>query len=125
MLTMDHGNMPEILNVAVEGRAGGEKVRSVLVMPINPSQGILGVLVLGLSPLCPWDTDNRLWTDILADLLVKAATFITVPEEERRARKISDSVNSALAQQLRTTTLQVERSEAKFSRMAQHAPTGM
>ena len=61
----------------------------------------------------------------LSDFLTRAASLISLPQEQRRAQKISDDMNSALAQQLRLITLQAERTEAKFTRMAAEAPTGV
>jgi PAS domain-containing protein len=61
----------------------------------------------------------------LSDFLIRAALLISLPQEQRRAQKIADDMNNALAQQLRLITLQAERTEAKFARMAAEAPTGV
>ena len=85
----------------------------------------MGVLIIGLCPRVPLDEGYHMWLGILGDLLLKSAAHVSLPLEQRRAQKLSDDVNSALAQQLRLTTLQAERSDAKFSRMARLAPIGM
>jgi PAS domain S-box-containing protein len=62
---------------------------------------------------------------MVGEWLTKTATLIVLPEEQRRAQKISDDLNGSLSRQLRLTTMQVEQSEERFRRMAMSAPQGM
>ncbi|WPH04707.1 histidine kinase [Acrodontium crateriforme] len=126
-LSCDDGSLPAELTIPIPGRGSEDPIRNAIVAPITSYLGheILGIVVIGLNPRSPYDDDYRLWVDLVFDLLGKAASLVTLPEEQRRAQKIADDINSSLAQQLRMTTLQAEKSEEKFSRMAAAAPLGM
>ncbi|TKA49924.1 hypothetical protein B0A55_13328, partial [Friedmanniomyces simplex] len=122
------GSLPPSLTSANPGRAFDEEIRTAIVAPITTAvadEEMLGILVMGLSPRSPYDEEYKLWTHIVSDLVRKTATLIVLPEEQRRAQKIANELNDSLAQQLRVTTLQAERSEGKFRRMAESAPQGM
>jgi PAS domain S-box-containing protein len=125
MLSTEDGTFPPYLGVT--GPLFGDTVKSAIVTPIKTlaGRGRLAFLVMGISPNCPFDSDYKTFTKLTVDIVEKAAAMIALPEEQRRAQKIADDVNTALAQQLRLTTLKAEKSEAKFSRMASAAPTGM
>jgi PAS domain-containing protein len=86
---------------------------------------VLGVLIIGLSPRSPLNPAYKLYLRITGEIIEKAAALISLPEEQRRAQAITDDITTSLTQQLRLYTLQAERSEAKFSRMAASSPIGM
>ncbi|KAK5746201.1 hypothetical protein LTR17_000935 [Elasticomyces elasticus] len=121
------GTLPAELAFATSGRAYDDEVRTAVVTPITSAVGdvVLGILVMGLNGRCPDDEEYKLWVHLVADLLKKTATLIALPEEQRKAQKIANDLNESLAQQLKITTLQAERSEAKFRGMAASAPQGM
>ena len=129
VLSSVDATLPASLATANPGRSFGDSIHKALVTPIRTHAGdrreTLGILVMGMNSRCPYDEEYTLWAHLVAELAEKAATLITLPEEQRRAQKIADDINSALAQQLKTTTLQAEQNEAKFSKMAESAPTGM
>ena len=127
MLGVDGVPLPSFLALSNPDRGFGDTVKQAVIIPVTSisSRDLMGALIVGLCPRVPLDEGYNMWLGILGDLLLKAAAFISLPLEQRRAQKLSDDVNSALAQQLRLTTLQAERSDAKFSRMAKLAPIGM
>jgi PAS domain S-box-containing protein len=115
------------LPTSVSGGPVEEQINTTIIAPITTigSGDVLGILVTAVNPKCALDEEYRLYFSVLADILIRSSTLITLPQEQRRAQKIADEMNTALAQQLRLITLQAERMEAKFSRMAAEAPTGM
>ncbi|KAI7474511.1 histidine kinase [Hortaea werneckii] len=129
MLSVSDDTLPENLKLQSPDRANGCQVRNVLVRPISVQsktrREVVGVLFLALDPRCPYDSEFQAWVQVLTDLIAKSATLITLPEEQKRAQKLADEINSALADQLRMSTLQAEASDAKFSRMAETSPIGM
>ncbi|KAK4970664.1 hypothetical protein LTR42_007640 [Elasticomyces elasticus] len=126
-LQIQDGSLPAELAFARPGRAYNDEVRTAVVTPITSAVGdvVLGILVMGLNGRCPDDEEYKLWVHLVADLLKKTATLIALPEEQRRAQKIANDLNESLAQQLKITTLQAERSEERFRGMAASAPQGM
>ena len=127
VLNRQDDSLPESLTAAVPGRAFGDEIRTAMASPIITLGGsdILGILVIGLNPRSPVDEEYHIYTHFLADTLIRAASLISLPQEQRRAQKFANDMNTSLAQELRLITLQAERMEAKFSRMAAEAPTGM
>lgn len=121
------GSLPTSLVSLVREHAYSGEIHKGIITPISSLVGgeLLGFLIVGLNPRCPFDDEHQLWTSLVADLLIKSASLISLPKEHRGAQKIADDLNRSLARQLRLTTLQAEKSEAKFSRMAEFAPTGM
>ena len=126
-LRSEDGTLPPAVNVLESHRAFGSEVVQAKVAPITSAVGneILAVLVVGLNPRRPYDDEFSIWVTLIADLLRKTATLIQLPEEQRRAQQLSNELNDSLVEQLRTTTQQAERNEAKFQRMAESAPQGM
>ncbi|KAK3716155.1 hypothetical protein LTR37_006600 [Vermiconidia calcicola] len=124
ILISHDGTLPERLCTPIPGRGFGDSIRTALVAPVTllGTDEVIGVLVLGLNPRSSLDGDYKIYMDFLSDILNKHATLISLPEEQRRAQKIADEMNTALAQQLRLITLQAERKEAKFARMASVSP---
>lgn len=126
-LSSTDGTLPSSLAVAVPGRGFSEPVRTAVISPIKPVAGsdTLAILIIGLNPRSVFGEDYQVFRQIIVDVIEKAAAVISLPEEQERAQRIAEDVNNALAQQLRLTTLKAEKSEAKFSRLASAAPTGM
>ncbi|KAK4951090.1 hypothetical protein LTR28_006930, partial [Elasticomyces elasticus] len=118
-LSSDDGTLPPDLARAIPGRAFDANMRSVLVIPITSvvETGIAGFLILGLNPQRPYDEEYQLFTHLLSDVLAKSAVLISMPEEQRRAQQTADEIHKSLSQQLQLTTLEAERSEARFTRM--------
>ncbi|KAK4543586.1 hypothetical protein LTR36_005481 [Oleoguttula mirabilis] len=129
VLSSKDGTLPASLTTANAKRGYGDELHQAVVLPItslgNVNSELLGILVLGLNPRCPYDQEYSAWVLLLAELVEKTAVLISLPEEQRRAKQSADDTNSALVQRLRITTLQAERSDARFVRMANSAPTGM
>lgn len=112
---------------SIAGTAVHEQINTVIVHPISSigAGDVLAILITAVNPRCPLDDEYRLFFKILADILTRSSSLISLPQEQRRAQKLADEMNTALAQQLRLITLEAERMEARFSRMAAEAPTGM
>nr|POE72269.1 hybrid signal transduction histidine kinase k [Quercus suber] len=126
VLRTEDGTLPEPFSEPVSDRGFGDPIRTALVAPILYVNGeVLGVFVIGLNPRSPFDREYSIFINITIDLLTRAASLISLPEEQRQAQKLATNLNNALAQQLQLTTLEAERSEAKFSRMAAASPVGM
>lgn len=126
-LSAKDGNMPEVLRTGLPSRAHEQLVERAMVTPIASTSGnsVLAVLITGLNPRSPFDTEYGMYVDYLGDLLTKAASAHALPQEQKRAQQAVNDVNVALSAKLRMVTLQAERNEAKFARMAAEAPTGM
>ncbi|KAK5165148.1 uncharacterized protein LTR77_009246 [Saxophila tyrrhenica] len=123
----DDGTLPDYLSAPTAGRKITDRVQTAVVSPITSLGGndVLGVLVLGFNPRQLFNEEYRMFGSFLSDFLCQAASLISLPQEQRRAQRLADEMNTTLAQQLRLITLQAERQEAKFARMANEAPTGV
>jgi signal transduction histidine kinase len=126
-LSTEDGSFPSYLSLSNPDRGFGDTVKQAMVIPVTSitSRDLMGVLVVGICPRVPFNEGYNMWLNIIGDVLNKAAAFISLPIEQRRAQKMSDDINNALAKQLQLTALQAERSDAKFSRMAKLSPIGM
>ncbi|KAG9934123.1 histidine kinase, partial [Aureobasidium melanogenum] len=127
VLQLKDGSLPEALNQGIPGRASGDKVQTVCIVPLPDMTGhhTMAFLTLAMTPRRPYDTEAAMFAYYLRDILVKSASAICLPEEQRRARQKFEQIEASLAQQLRATTLETERLESRFARMAQLAPIGM
>lgn len=121
------GSLPSDLAVSVPGRGFGDTPQTVVFLPIDSLAGDvpLGFLVLALNPRRPVDNGILMFLRHLCDILARSAALICLPEEQRRNRQRFEAINTALTQQLRITTMEAERTQAKFTRMATNAPFGM
>ncbi|KXT06013.1 hypothetical protein AC579_846 [Pseudocercospora musae] len=126
-LSSQDDTLPAALISAVATSKFGTPVRMSIASPINSISGadVLAIMVYGMSPLCSFSPEYELFCNVVIEMIEKNAALISLPEEQQRAQKLADDINSALAQQLRMTTLKAEKSEAKFARLAGAAPTGM
>jgi signal transduction histidine kinase len=126
-LSTEDGSFPSYLSLSNPDRGFGDTVKQAMVIPVTSitSRDLMGVLVVGICPRVPFNEGYNMWLNIIGDVLNKAAAYISLPIEQRRAQKMSDDINNALAKQLQLTALQAERSDAKFSRMAKLSPIGM
>ncbi|KEQ57938.1 histidine kinase, partial [Aureobasidium melanogenum CBS 110374] len=127
VLQVKDGTLPESLNQGVPGRAAGDKVQTVCIVPLPDMTGnhTMAFLTLAMTPRRPYDSEAAMFAYYLRDILVKSASAICLPEEQRRARQKFEQIEASLAQQLRATTLETERLESRYARMAQMAPIGM
>ncbi|KAI4726172.1 hypothetical protein E4T49_06067 [Aureobasidium sp. EXF-10728] len=127
VLQLRDGSLPEVLHQGVPGRAAGDKANTVCVIPLPDMSGgqTMAFLTLAMTPRRPYDTEAAMFAYYLRDILVKSASAICLPDEQRRARQKFEQVEASLAQQLRLTALETERLESRFARMAQLAPIGM
>jgi len=127
VLQQRNGTLPREMAVGVPGRAGGGTVNTVCILPIPDlfSENSLAFVIVALSPRRPFDSENAAFVDYLRDVLVRSASTIFLPEEHRRARQKFEEIESSLAQELRATALEAERTEARYSKMFQLAPVGM
>jgi signal transduction histidine kinase len=126
-LSLEDGSLPSYLSLSNPERGFGDTVKQAMAIPVTSitSRDLMGVLIVGICPRVPFNDGYNMWLNIIGDVLNKAAAFISLPIEQRRAQKMSDDINNALAKQLQLTALQAERSDAKFSRMAKLSPIGM
>jgi len=121
------GTLPPLLNQGVPGRASGAKVQTVCIIPLPDMSAhrTMAFLTLAMTPRRPYDSDAAMFAYYLRDILVKSASAICLPEEQRRSRQKFEQVEASLAQQLRATTLETERLESRYANMAQLAPVAM
>jgi PAS domain S-box-containing protein len=127
ILQVRDGTLPPALNQGVPGRASGDKVQTVCVIPLPDMSAhrTMAFLTLALTPRRPYDSDAAMFAYYLRDILVKSASAIFLPEEQRRSRQKFEQIEASLAQQLRATALETERLESRYANMAQLAPVAM
>lgn len=129
MLSASDNTIPDCLKISNPDRADGSQVRDVMVLPVaslaRKEKEVVGILVLALDPRCPYDSEFQAWVHVLTDLIERSATLISLPEQQRRAQQLADEINSALTDQLRTTSLKAEASDLRFEQMASRSPIGM
>ena len=101
LLSSEDGSLRKRSRLPIPGRGYGDRIRNAIVAPITShlSHEILGIVIMGLDPRSPYDDEYILWNNLILDLLGKAASLVSLPEEQRRAQKIADDINSSLAQQ--------------------------
>ncbi|KEQ68735.1 hypothetical protein M436DRAFT_57694, partial [Aureobasidium namibiae CBS 147.97] len=127
ILQVRDGTLPPLLNQGVPGRASGAKVQTVCIIPLPDMSAhrTMAFLTLAMTPRRPYDSDAAMFAYYLRDILVKSASAICLPEEQRRSRQKFEQVEASLAQQLRATALETERLESRYANMAQLAPVAM
>ncbi|KAK3678082.1 hypothetical protein LTR78_002177 [Recurvomyces mirabilis] len=127
MLSSQESSIPSAFADPELDSDGRKTMQRVIVAPVRSpvDDRIFGFFLMALNPYCPLDQEYILWTNLLTDMLTKTATLIVLPEEQRRAQRISDELTESLQRQLRLTTLEAEKDVAKFRRIAESAPTGM
>lgn len=122
----EKGPLPAWLSDPIPTRSFGDEIRAALFSPLRSAgDEVLGVLIIGVGPRSPLNSSYKLFLDLICEIIEKAAALISLPDEQRRAQAITDDITSSLTKQLRSYSLQAERSEAKFSRMAASSPIGM
>lgn len=80
------------------------------------------------DPKTPFNDDYEIFFKQLGDVLVNAITSLTLPEEQRRvllAAQEASTRHSQMLRELADVSRVAEKSEAKFTRMAQEAPVGL
>lgn len=127
ILSSQDGTLPPALASSVARSKYGTPIRAGIVSPIVSMNGmdVLAILIFGVNPSFPFNSEYELFCKVAIEMIEKNAALIALPDEKQRAQKFSDTINDALIQQLRVTTLKAEKSEAKFARLAGAAPTGM
>jgi PAS domain S-box-containing protein len=127
ILQAKDGSLPPAFNQGVPGRASGDKVQTVCVIPLPDisNHRTMAFLTLAMTPRRPYDSDAAMFAYYLRDILVKSASAIFLPEEQRRSRQKFEQIEASLAQQLRATALETERLESRYANMAQLAPVAM
>jgi PAS domain S-box-containing protein len=126
-LSTEEHSLPTAFTATKQGRGFGDSIHEALVCPINSTTGgtPYGVLLIGLNPRSVSDPYYKFWLHVIVDFIEKAASLISLPQEQRRTKTMTDDMVTSLAHQLRFMTLQAERSEAKFERLASTSPVGM
>jgi len=124
------GELPEWLQRGVDGRAGGLACQRVLALPIPPmtGSGLLGFLMIGLSPRRPYDADYKLFVKLLCDRLLSTTAQVQMPKSERDAQNAAEEAalrHATLSRQLALKAQEAERHEAKVTRMTQQVPVAM
>ena len=115
--------LPEILALQILDRGS---VDTACVLPISSMSGQqLAFVIVGMNPRRPFTEETGLFVTHIRDLLSKAATIISLPEEQRLDHAKFEQINLALTQQLRITALKAEKTEDTFMRMARGSPMGM
>lgn len=127
VLQAKDATLPEIMAESVPGRASGDKVTTVCVVPLPDLVGdqTMAFLTLALTPRLPYNSEAAMFAYYMRDILVKSASAICLPAEHRRARQKFEQIEASLAQQLRSTALEAERLGSRYANMSQMAPVGM
>ncbi|KAL1311885.1 hypothetical protein AAFC00_001957 [Neodothiora populina] len=128
VLQIRDGTLPDELAFAIPSRAQGAKAKTVCILPvasISSMDKTVSFLIISPTPRRPYDDDAVMFVHHLRDILTKSASAIVLPEEQRRVRQRFEEIETSLAQQLRATTLEAEKVEARFAKMSQMAPVGM
>lgn len=131
-LQLDKGTETAGLLNGLHRRGFSEPCRAVAICPINPTSSdddVLGFLVVGLNPRCPYDDDYRQFILMTSRLLAASLASILWYEENigqrERAMASAETMKSQLMEQLLTTQKEVERNSLKFQRFAERADIGI
>ncbi|KAG9868872.1 histidine kinase, partial [Aureobasidium melanogenum] len=97
VLQLKDGSLPEALNQGIPGRASGDKVQTVCIVPLPDMTGhhTMAFLTLAMTPRRPYDTEAAMFAYYLRDILVKSASAICLPEEQRRARQKFEQIEAS------------------------------
>ena len=126
LLTSDEDDVPEEFRIAVPDRCFGDENKAIALIPIRGVSGttLVGLIIVGLSPRRPLGGYTK-FLDSISDIVTKSAAIITLPEEGRRARARFEENEADLVQRLQKSTLEGQRHEDRFMRMAKDAPIGI
>lgn len=131
VLDVEKGTLAPSLLDGIEFRGFGERCRSVVISPVQPTSddSVLGFLVMGINPRRPYDDEYDLFVQLLTRQLATAMASVVLFEEEirrgERAAKLAAIDRMELHEQLAARTQEAVDSETKFTRMAEFAPVGM
>jgi PAS domain-containing protein len=114
----------------VPGRGHDTAINSALIVPIPRLNGPdpIGVLVMAMNPLRPYDNDYRNFIRHFTETMVRAVATIAIPEEQRRQHRAAEEMSlrhAKVSAHLLQRTWSAERTEARFRYLAEMAPVGM
>ncbi|PNS21002.1 Hybrid signal transduction histidine kinase K [Sphaceloma murrayae] len=121
------GSLPPAFAVGVPGRANGGVVNTACIIPVPDLIGNnqLAFVLLSLTPRRPFDQKATMLVQSFSDVLTRAASTIFLPDEKRRAQQRFQEIETTLSQQLRTTSLEAEQTEARYEKILKSARVGM
>ena len=121
------GSLPNELVISATDRCWGDQIHRVCIVPVAPitKTGVRGLAVLGVNPRRLMDDALLLFAKVLQDCFSSSLALVNLPEQQRRQQLAFAEIERSLNHRLRVSTLQSERLEENFTRMAQSAPIGM
>lgn len=131
LLQTKDGTLPESLIQGLAWRGFGDACRSAVVCPIRPTreENVMGLLLLGLNPRRPYDSDYRQYISLLNQkLTTNLASTVLLEEEARRGRNIAEEAayeQARLKSKLTDRTKEATESLHKFEEVADFIPVGM
>ncbi|KAH6656550.1 hypothetical protein BKA67DRAFT_511798 [Truncatella angustata] len=125
------GTLPEELLHDIHWRGFHDPCHEAIICPIRPikDERVMGLLVLGLNPRRPYDSEYQQYINLLNQKLTTTlASTVLLEEEARRNRNISEQAANDRAQlksQLAEQTHVVNEWVSKFQAIAELIPVGM
>ncbi|KAK3996900.1 hypothetical protein QBC44DRAFT_231094 [Cladorrhinum sp. PSN332] len=127
LLQTSDGTLPQALLQGLKG----VPCRAAVVCPIRPirRQNVMGLLLLGLNPHRPYDSDYRQYISLLSQKLTTSLASVVLLEEEARRRRTA-AEQAAYDQAMLKEKLEVQTKEAHesiqlFEAVAEFVPVGM
>jgi len=132
LLQTKDGTLPRDLLKGLQWRAfGGDPCRAAVICPIRPTknEAVMGLLLLGLNPRCPYDNDYRQHIALLSQKLATSlASIVLLEEETRRGRNAAEEAaydKAMLKEKLAMQTKEATESMQMFEAVAEFVPVGM
>ncbi|KAK2606227.1 hypothetical protein QQS21_003398 [Conoideocrella luteorostrata] len=135
LLSKEDNTLPMDLVKDIAWRGFGDPCRHLVVFPINPVAAWYeatyprGFIVLGVNPRRPYDSDYKLFINLLARQLATSLASVVLFEEEvkrsAKAARLAAIDREHLSLQLQLRTQEAVESEYRFSRLAEFAPVGI
>ncbi|KAH7157539.1 hypothetical protein B0J13DRAFT_542056 [Dactylonectria estremocensis] len=131
LLETKDGTLPRRLLHGLEWRGFGDPCQAAIICPIRPTkeENVMGILVLGLNPRRPYDSDYRQFTSLLNQKLTSSlASTVLLEEETRRRRNAAEQAafdNAMLKKRLEYQTEKTNQSIQTLMTVAEFIPVGM
>lgn len=130
LLQLEDGTLGHAVVDGVASREFGDSCNAAICLPIRSTgEAVLGFLILGLNPRRYYDSDYRLFAQLLSRLLATAMASTVLFEEQVRQNRIAADLaamdRDELSDKLALRTQQALENEHRFRRMADLAPVGM
>ncbi|KAK1752528.1 hypothetical protein QBC47DRAFT_59888 [Echria macrotheca] len=132
VLSESDGSLPTDLLDDLAWGGYGDRCRTIVVFPVHPTtagESVVGFIALGVNPRRPYDSDYRLFVNLLSRQLATSMASVVLLEEEVKGRqreaRLAEQDRQQLSQQLHLRTQEAVESEYRFTKMAEFGPVGM